>query len=88
MLITVSVDPNASIENMHSVQATEGAHKDALEEEPRPAASSSFISSLTDVSPKSEGKDCSEALKNLETDQYIWSGDFNTRSRRLESQHE
>lgn len=44
-----------SIENMHILQATEGVHKDALGEEPRPAVSSSFIAALADVLQKTEG---------------------------------
>lgn len=41
---------------MHILQATERAHKDTLEEEPRPAVGGSFISELIDVLPKSEGQ--------------------------------
>lgn len=47
-----------SIENTQRniLQAMEGVHKDALGEEPRPAASSSFISVLAGVLQKSEGE--------------------------------
>lgn len=42
------------IENI--LQAMKGVHKDVLGEEPRPAASSSFISVLAGVLQKSEGE--------------------------------
>lgn len=41
---------------MHILQAMKGVHKDALEEEPRPAVSCSFISMPADVLQKSEGE--------------------------------
>lgn len=67
---------------MHILQATESVHKDALEEESRPAVSGSFISSITGVLLNSEGQRSLWNVQNLEIGQCIWNRASDTRSRK------